>query len=144
MTEDAREPGEVADELVARAPSTAWLQDVVAELRTRLQVRELERVLQVWDLSPREAAKAFSVSPQAVSKWRDSGVPRSHISMLAALIAATDELERYVRRERIPDVVRRPVETLGGRSLLEKAQRGQHAELHQVVQEMFDLRRSQP
>jgi hypothetical protein len=66
------------------------------------------------------------------------------VPALAELDAATDLLERRVKRERIPAVVRRPAEILGGRSLLEMVLSGGHAEVRDAVSRMFDLRRIQP
>jgi hypothetical protein len=49
-----------------------------------------------------------------------------------------------VKRERIPAVVRRPAEDLGGRSLYELASEGRHADVREAVATMFDLRQVQP
>jgi hypothetical protein len=62
---------------------------------------------------------------------------------LAALAAATDLLDRYVKRERIPAVVRRPAEELGGRSLYEVASAGEFDRVREQVGRMFDLARVQ-
>ena len=80
----------------------------------------------VGPLGGRAPAAIFGVSRQAVAKWRGSGVPDDRAVALADLAAATDVLERYVRRDRIPAVVRRPATLLGGRSLLELAEAGEH------------------
>ncbi|MEJ2218102.1 MAG: hypothetical protein P8099_15950 [Gemmatimonadota bacterium] len=53
-------------------------------------------------------------------------------------------LERRVKRERIPAVVRRPAAVLGGRSLYDLAREGRHAEVRHAVVAMFDVRRVQP
>jgi hypothetical protein len=60
------------------------------------------------------------------------------------LAAATDELDRRVKRERIPAVVRRPASDLGGRSLLDLALDNRHVEVREAVARMFDLARVQP
>ena len=86
----------------------------------------------------------FSVSRQALSKWRRSGVPADRVPALMNLAEATDLLDRRVKRERIPAVVRRPAETLGGQSLLDLAFEGRHAEVRDAVSALFDLRRVQP
>jgi hypothetical protein len=79
-----------------------------------------------------------------VAKWRGSGVPEDRLVALGDLAAATDVLERYVRRDRIPAVVRRPADLLGGHSLLELAEEGRHAEVRRAAHDMVDLRRVQP
>jgi hypothetical protein len=63
---------------------------------------------------------------------------------LADLAAATDILERYVRRDRIPAVVRRRADVLGGLSLLEIAEAGRFADVRRGVVTMLDLRRVAP
>ncbi|MEO6821807.1 MAG: hypothetical protein ABI468_04950, partial [Candidatus Nanopelagicales bacterium] len=72
------------------------------------------------------------------------GVPADRSVAMADLAAATDVLERYVRRDRIPAVVRRPADMLGGVSLLDLAQTGDTASVRRQVAAMFDLRRVQP
>lgn len=137
-------PRDVAEKLAARAPDRAWLRALTDDLYRRLELDPLDRFTQVWQISDSEAAQAFGVSRQAYSKWRREGVPAERTPALADLDAATDILERRVKRERIPAVVRRPAEMLGGRSLLEMARSGEHAEVQRAVAAMFDLRRIQP
>jgi hypothetical protein len=137
-------PQDVAEKLAAAAPDRAWLRSLTDELYRRLELDPLDRFTTVWNLSDSEAAQAFGVSRQAFSKWRREGVPAERTPALAELDAATDILERRVKRERIPGVVRRPAEMLGGRSLLEMARSGEHAEVHRAVATMLDLRRVQP
>lgn len=121
-----------------------WTQEFLRALDARVRTAPLERFLAVWDLSAAGAGRVFGVSRQAVAKWRGSGVPDDRAVALADLVAATDILERYVRRDRIPAVVRRPAELLGGRSLLELAEAGEHAEVRRGAARMLDLRRAQP
>ena len=44
----------------------------------------------------------------AVSKWLEQGGPAERVETVADLAAATDLLVRYLQRDRIPAVVRRP------------------------------------
>ncbi|MEN8375360.1 MAG: hypothetical protein ABFS34_07925, partial [Gemmatimonadota bacterium] len=104
----------------------------------------LERFLALWDLSASEAARAFGVSRQALSKWRQSGVPADRMDAVMDLAAATDVLDRWIKRERIPAVVRRPAANLSGRSLVDLLRDGRHAEVRESVTSTFDLRRVQP
>jgi hypothetical protein len=48
----------------------------------------------------------------AVSKWLEQGVPAERVETVADLAAATDLLVRYLQRDRIPAVVRRPAPAL--------------------------------
>jgi hypothetical protein len=140
----ARSPHVVAERLVAEAPDRAWLRALVDDLDARLRTDPLERLLSLWGLSASEAARAFGVTRQALSKWRQSGVPADRTPALMDHAAATDELDRRVKRERIPAVVRRPAPDLAGRSLLDLAMENRHAEVRQAVARMFDLSRVQP
>jgi len=79
-----------------------------------------------------------------VAKWRLGSVPEERLVVLADLSAATDILERHVRRDRIPAVVRRQAPLLGGVSLLELAESGESGQVRTRVSELFDLRRVAP
>lgn len=137
------DPAAAAVALSAEADE-AWTREFLSELEARVRTQPLERLMAAWDLSAAAAGRVFGVSRQAVSKWRGSGVPDDRAVALADLAAATDVLERYVRRDRIPAVVRRPSAVLGGRSLLELAEEGRHAEVRRAVAAMLDLRRVAP
>jgi hypothetical protein len=137
-------PQDAAEKIAADAPDEAWLRELTDALDRRVRTSPLERFLVLWGLSAAEGARAFGVSRQALSKWRVSGVPSERTLALADLAAATDELDRRVKRERIPAVVRRPASVLNGRSLYDLACEGRHAEVREVVARMFDLRRVQP
>ena len=63
---------------------------------------------------------------------------------MADLAAATDLLDRYVKRERIPAVVRRSAPVLDGNSLLDLAAAGDTRTVAESVSAMLDLRRVQP
>ena len=76
--------------------------------------------------------------------WFGGKVPFLDFGYIASEITATDLLDRRVKRERIPAVVRRPATKLGGCSLLDLAFSGRHAEVREAVAAMFDLRRVQP
>ncbi|MCL1599278.1 MAG: hypothetical protein M3094_08850 [Actinomycetia bacterium] len=136
-------PRDAAEALVAAADSQ-WTRQLVDELDRRVRTEPLERFTELWGLSNAAAASVFGVSRQAFAKWLTRGVPASRSDAVADIAAATDLLDRYVRRERIPAVVRRPAGMLGGRSLLEVAAEGDTAAVLEAVSSMFDLRRVQP
>jgi len=137
-------PHDIAQQLIADAPDRAWLRALTDDLDRELRTDPLERFLALWGLSGADGGRAFAVTRQALAKWRHSGVPSDRVPALTDLATATDLLDRYVKRERIPAVVRRPVDNLGGRSLLDLAFEGRHPELRNAVVAMFDLRRVQP
>ncbi len=97
-----------------------------------------------WNVSAAGVARIFSVSRQAIAKWRRDGVPPERSPGMADLGAATDVLARYLREDRIPAVVRRPAEMLHGMSLLELAETGDTETVRRQVAAMFDLRRVAP
>ena len=76
------------------------------------------RTIDVWDVSRAEVARLFCVSGQAIGKWLRRGVPSERAGAVANLAAATDLLVHYLKRHRIPAVVRRPIPALGGTSLI--------------------------
>ena len=140
----SQEPERAARALVAALEGdvAGWVGRFVAELDTLAGRDELERVMTTWGLSKAETARVFGVSRQALAKWLASGVPPDRRPALADLTAGTDLLARYLKRERIPAVVRRPADRLGGSSLLELARGGRTAEVLAATRDLFDLRRA--
>ncbi len=136
-------PREVAERLVAEAPSTSWLRALTDDLDRRLRASPIDSLMRLWALSAGDVARIFAVSRQAISKWRHKGIPAARMPAVADLAIATDLLDRYVKRERIPAVVRRPADMLGGRSLLDLAFEQKYEEVRDAVTSMFDLRRVQ-
>ncbi len=102
---------------------------------------DLLRTIGAWQLSQAKAARLFGVSRQAFAKWLQRGVPADHAVAAADLRAATDLLERHLKRDRIPAVVRRPIPKLDGLSLLELGQRDTSL-LLSACREMFDFERA--
>lgn len=117
----------------------AWLAAFTGELEARGAGEQLPRVLRAWGLSSAEAARIFGVSRQAVAKWARSGIPAERLVPLGDLVAATDLLGHYLKPERIPVVVRRPAEALGGRSLVELATAGDTGAVLAACRAMFEF-----
>jgi len=113
----------------------------LTELDHITQRSQLARVLDVWSLSVADAGRIFGVSRQAVDKWLSRGVPEQRRQVVADLEAVTDLLVRYLKRDRVPAVVRRPADRLDGASMLDLARTGRTSELVAYTREMFDLRR---
>jgi hypothetical protein len=129
---------------IAAAADPDWTRQFVDELDRAVRTDPLERFTELWGLSNSAAAGIFGVSRQAFSKWLKTGAPSARAGAVADLAAATDLLDRYVKRERIPAVVRRNAPILGGRSLLDLAGDGETRRVTEAVEQMFDLRRIQP
>jgi len=129
---------------IAAAADPEWTRRFVDELDRAVRTDPLERFTELWGLSNSAAASVFGVSRQAFSKWFKVGIPAGRVDTVADLAAATDLLDRYVKRERIPAVVRRNAPVLDDRSLLDLASDGETRKVAEAVEQMFDLRRVQP
>jgi hypothetical protein len=136
-------PEEVARELVDSADA-AWLRNLVDALDREVRTDPLTRLTSLWDLSKAGAARIFGVSRQAFSKWLESGPPADRADDVAAVDDITTLLDRYVKRERIPAVVRRESPRFGDRSIIERLEAGDYAQTTELVRATFDLRRIQP
>jgi hypothetical protein len=139
----ARPAADLARELLD-AGEGEWAEQLVSELERRLAARPLERAMRVWGLSATKTARMFGVSRQGFQKWVDVRPPADRLVEVARLDRATQLLVDHVRPTRIPAVVRRPSQRLGGRTLLDVALEG---DLDTVVEELertFDLARVQP
>ncbi|HXV71585.1 MAG TPA: hypothetical protein VEB69_09305 [Acidimicrobiia bacterium] len=137
------DPGALARDLVESA-DVGWLRDLIDALDREVRVAPLHRLLSLWDLSNAAAARLFGVSRQAFSKWLADGPPAGRVDDVASVDNITELLDRYVKRERIPAVVRRPAESLGGVSILETLESGDFRAAAEMVGRTFDLRRIQP
>lgn len=116
---------------------SAWIAALADELDRRLGGRELARTLRVWSLSRTELGRILGVSRQALSKWIDDGIPADRVAVVADLASITDLLTRFVKRERIPAVVRRSSPNLGDVSLIDLIGGGRTAEAVVFTRRMF-------
>ena len=131
-------PEDAAERLfTAHRQDGAWLDRFAECLARRRAGESLARITDVWGLSQAEAARLFGVSRQAFGKWLRHGAPAERAVAVADLAAATDLLVRYLKRERIPAVVRRPVPALGGVSLMHLLDRGDTRKLLGACRDMF-------
>lgn len=131
------DPRDAASQLLDADPDGPWLDAFMAELSIGRASSQLGEVLEVWDLSQAEFGALIGVSRQAVSKWLDH-LPADRAVIVADLAAATQLLVHYVRRERIPAVVRRPSVALEGRSFLDLIRNGESAMILDACRVMFD------
>lgn len=124
--------------------SSDVLRRLVDRLDHELNASPLQRTVRLWDLSATQLGQMFGISRQAASKWLAEGAPASRRDQVALLGQATDLLDQWVKRERIPAVVRRPVEALDGRSRLDVALVGDFELLRDELADTFDLTRIAP
>ncbi|MEM7091803.1 MAG: helix-turn-helix transcriptional regulator [Actinomycetota bacterium] len=131
------DPHLAAEQLLSRAPDGAWLDAFLERAASLRRGRSLGEVLDTWGLSQAEFASLVGISRQAVAKWL-TRLPSDREVMVANLAAATDVLVHYVRRERIPAVVRRQAPGLENRSLVDLIAGDETAQLLRVTRQMFD------
>ena len=135
-------PEEAAEEIFrAHEHESAWLDAFTEYLDRRRAGGSLARTLEAWDLSHAEAARLLGVSRQTVGKWLRQGVPAERARAVSDLAAATDLLVLYLKRDRIPAVVRRPVRSLGGVSLVNLQSFGDTRAVLAACRDMFRLER---
>ena len=141
MEQTLRTAQEAVKQLMAEAPNATWLRAVVDALDRHLRVRPLIRLQRVWGLSDAETARMFGVSRQTLSRWRQQGIPPQQMPTLADLSIATDALDRYVKRDRIPSLVRRQATGLENCSLYDLACAGRHSEIRTAIGKILDFHR---
>lgn len=105
---------------------------------------DLRRIQGVWGLTDRELAQVLHIEPSVARAWIKGGVPDSHTSAVKELGAATSALQSRLTPDIVAEVVRRSAPSLEGLSLVEFAIAHTHQDLRQAVEQMFDLRRTQP
>jgi len=98
----------------------------------------LERLVHAWGLTITDVARLFGVRRQAVQQWLDEGAPAARQPKLLAILEMADLLERNLRPERIPGVVRAAAAAYEGRSMLELIAADHHQELLESVRRSFD------
>ena len=136
-------PEEAAEQIfAAHKHETAWLDAFSECLDRRRTGQSLARTLEVWGLSQAEAARLFGVSRQAIGKWLHQRVPPERARAVSDLAAAADLLVRYLKRDRIPAVVRRPIRALDEASLVDLLQRGDTRMLLATCRDMFRFERT--
>lgn len=130
-------PRRLAEMLIAEhSTDPAWLDEFCDALDRRRQGGVLERILEVWGLSQSEAGRRFGVSRQAVAKWVSAGVPIERSEAISKLAAATDLLVHYLKRDRIPAVVRR---SMDDGSLVDLLEAGRYNDILAACRKMFDF-----
>jgi len=134
------DPRTAAEQIIAaHQDENAWLDEFTEHLDKHRSGQSLARTLSVWRLSQAEAARLFGVSRQAVGKWLERGVPAERTEPIANLAAATDLLVHYLKRDRIPGVVRRPIPMRNGASLLDLLEHGESRVLLETCRGMFSF-----
>ena len=136
-------PEEAADRtFAAHGHDSDWL-DAFTERLDRLRGgASFARTIEIWGLNQAEAARLFGVSRQTVGDWLRQGAPPDRAGAMADLSAATDLLMGHLERDRIPAVVRRPIPTLAGESLMALWGRGETRTVLAACRDMFRFDRA--
>ena len=143
-TEPGLSPREAAEKLAAaHQDQHGWLDAFAEQLDHYRAGQSLARTLEVWDVSQSQGARLFGVSRQAVSKWIEGGIPAERTEAVADLAAATDLLVHYLKRERIPAVVRRAATAIGSQSFLDLWAIGHTTVLLERCRAMFSFEQAQ-
>lgn len=124
-------------ELYKNAPD--WLDKFTDQLDRHRARDALSRILSVWGFSQSELARILGVSRQALSKWLYRGLPEERLPLIGDWSAATDILVHYLKRDRIPAVVRRPMEDYDDITLVDLLAKRDGAKLLRACREFFDF-----
>ncbi len=133
-----------ADVLARTRGDADALRQIIDRLDRELNVGPLERTMRLWDISAAQLGVMFGVSRQAMAKWLSDGPPAIRRDQVALLDQSTDLLDRWIKRDRIPAVVRRNVDSLDGRTRLDVALAGEFKPLRDELTETFDVSRVAP
>ena len=101
----------------------------------------LRRAMDTLSLSKSDVAHLMGVSRQAVDKWLLAGPPAERAPKIGAIAEIADIL-RYRLLPGLPaEVVRRPAEAYGGRTMVNLIASDEHEWLLQSVKDSFDFNR---
>jgi len=85
----------------------------------RINGAELDEIREVFGISEVELGALFSVSRQAVAKWRSSGVPVDRAADVDRVRQLAQYFHRRFRSQRVAQIVRTPGRGLRGKTVLE-------------------------
>ncbi len=90
------------------------------------------------NLSSSEVAVLMGVNRPTIDEWLLNGVPSEHAAKLRVLIEIADILDYRLRDGLAPEVVRRPADAYGGRTMLEVISDDEHDWLLQSTKDIFN------
>ncbi len=85
----------------------------------RVGLRDLATIRDTFQGSPREIGRLFAITRQALQQWADRGVPPGRLADVGRVADVARRLRRTIKRERIPEIVRRPNPGLNGESVMD-------------------------
>lgn len=82
-------------------------------------VRTLGRIRKAFALTRTDVARLFGVTPEAVIKWERNGVPARRLAEIDRCFQLAEMMQRRLRPDRLPALVRTPAPDFGDRTVLE-------------------------
>ena len=119
-----------------------WLDRFMESLDRWRALDSFARAMKVWGMTQAEMAGYLGVSGGTIDDLLDHSVPSERRGAIADLAAATDILVRYLKRDRIRAVVRRPSRALDGDSLTNLLERGDTRGVLSACRDMFRFERA--
>jgi hypothetical protein len=117
---DSREAPVVLAPAAANYVTLAGLSQLLGETRHTSYVGKIERVATLLALSPSELARMLDVSREGLRRWlTGSAVAPDRWPTIDELNETVDQLAKYIKPDRLPAVVRRPADSLGGATPLD-------------------------
>lgn len=120
----------------------AWFLKTMSQEEFEMEHSEpLRRAMETLNLSKSDVAKLMGVTRQAVDKWLLAGPPAERAPKIGAIAELADIL-RYRLLPGLPaEVVRRPAEAYGGRTMVDLIANDEHEQLLQTTKDSFDFSR---
>ena len=120
----------------------AWFLKAMSQEEFEMEHSQpLRRAMETLNLSKSDIANLMGVTRQAVDKWLLAGPPAERASKIGAIAEISDIL-RYRLLPGLPaEVVRRPAEAYGGRTMVNLIAGDEHEWLLQSVKDSFDFNR---
>ncbi len=139
LTPPVRRRGRAGVMAIDEKTHRSFLAAAIAELQlAETETSPLAKLQERLALSFEELGALFGVSRQAATKWLRAGVPVARQGKFRDLLALVDLLERKLKRERIPAIVRQPARVYGGKSILEMVAAGRASEVLEATRRAFD------
>ena len=98
----------------------------------------LDEIQAIFDLTATDLAALFGVERQAISQWRERGIPSARQAKATTVAEIARILRHRLRPASVPGVVRKSAVAYGHRSMLEMIAADDHHELLEVTRRSFD------
>jgi DNA-binding transcriptional regulator YiaG len=95
------------------------MNDALSRVYSKRGVRSLGQLRKIFALSRTDVARLFNVSPEAVIKWERNGVSVRRLADVDRCLQLAELMQRRLRADRLPALVRTPAADFGDRTVLE-------------------------